>query len=58
MKRIVDVLVAAAIVVIPALAVAQAPAASVASATTSHHYLASSLIQPNSAASPGDPGLI
>ena len=58
MKRIVDVLVAAAIVVIPALAIAQAPAAAVAASSTSHQYLAASLIKPCSAANPADPGTI
>ena len=58
MKRVVDILIAAAILAIPALTIAQAPAASVAAATTSHHYVASSLIRPDSAASPGDPGIM
>ena len=57
MKRIVDVLVAAVILAIPAFALVQAPAATVASAQ-GHHYVAASLIRPDSAASPGDPGLI
>ena len=57
MKRIVDVLVAAVILAIPAFALAQAPAATVATAQ-GHHYVAASLIRPDSAASPGDPGVI
>ncbi len=57
MKRVLDVLIAAVILVIPALAVAQAPASTMASAS-SHHYLASSLIKPDSSSAPGDPGLM
>ena len=57
MKRIVNVLVSAAILVIPAFAIAQAPAATVATAQ-SHHYLAAITIKPNSASNPADPGLM
>lgn len=57
MQRVLDVLIAAVILAVPALAVAQAPAASVVSAS-SHHYLAASLIKPNSASNPADPGVM
>ncbi len=57
MQRFFDVLIAAVILVVPALAIAQAPATTMASASN-HHYLASSLIKPDSSSAPGDPGLM
>jgi len=57
MQRVLDVLIAAVILVVPALAVAQAPAATMATASN-HHYLASSLIKPDSSSAPGDPGVM
>ena len=57
MQRVLRILVSAVILVLPALAVAQAHASTMASAS-SHHYLASSLIKPDSSSAPGDPGLM
>ena len=57
MQRVLDVFIAAAILVIPAFAIAQAPAATVATAQ-SHHYFAAITIKPNSASNPADPGLM
>ena len=57
MQRILDVIVAAAIILVPALALtlAQAPASNFANATTGH-YVAASHIQTNVASAPGGPG--
>ncbi len=57
MQRVLDVLIAAVILIVPALAVAQTSATPVATVTNTH-YLASSLIKPNAGSAPGDPGVI
>ena len=53
MQRVLDVLIAAVILAIPALTVAQAPASSLAASAQSHHYFAS--ITPNSSSAPSNP---
>ena len=59
MRRLLDALIAAALLVLPALAitVAAAPAAT-ASAAPGSHYVALSHISPNSACAPDDPGTL
>ena len=57
MQRILDVLIAAVILVVPALAIAQAPAASLAANSFSHQYLASTL-KPCSSSAPTAPGTL
>ena len=57
MQRILDVLIAAVILVIPALAIAQAPAASIAANASTHQYLASTL-KPFSSSAPEAPGTL
>ena len=58
MQRVLDVLVAAAILLIPALAIAQTPASSSVAVASGHHLLAAVTIKPLSATSPGGPGLM
>ena len=53
MQRILDALIGAVILAIPALAVAQAPASSLAASGQSHHYFVS--ITPNSSSAPSNP---
>ena len=55
MQRVLDVVVAAVTLLIPTLAVAQAPAASIANAPIAHFLNASSLL-PNLGSMPGGPG--
>ena len=57
MQRILDVLIAAVILVVPALAIAQAPAASLAANSSSHQYLASTL-KPCASSAPTAPGTL
>jgi len=58
MKRILDVIVTAAILIVPTLAVAQAPAASSVAVASGHHVIVAAKVAPMSATSPGGPGLM
>ncbi len=57
MRRIVDVLIAAALLMVPALAIALSPATPSAAATNHAHYVAATL-SPSSACAPDDPGTL
>ncbi len=53
MQRIVDALIAAVILAIPALAVAQTPASSLAASAHPSHYFAA--VTPSSSSAPSNP---
>ena len=55
MKRVLDVVIAGVILLIPALAIAQAPVANFANAPTAHFVAASSVL-PAEGSMPGGPG--
>ena len=57
MRRLIDVLIAAALLVAPALFVASSSVPAPTAAAQSTHYLALS-IKPASVAGPGDPGTL